>query len=121
MNEAELEHGATDPLLARLIQVCRLEGRFTQRSGTSTTHFFDEYQFQARPALLRQVVDRLAPLVPAEAELVAGLDMGVRGRPCRTACDGDHLSGRLRLIADWGRSPSACPVRSRFGLDQPVP
>lgn len=63
--------------LARLInERSRLTGQFTLRSGLTATHYFDKYLFESDPVLLRQVVDAMAPLVPAGTELLGGLELG---------------------------------------------
>ena len=58
-----------DADLARDIDACcRLTGEFTLRSGQVSSEYFDKYLFEAQPALLRRVVDRMVDLsrpVPA--------------------------------------------------------
>ncbi len=63
--------------------VARLTGTFTLRSGQIATEYFDKYRFEALPALLAQIAVALAPLVPADTEVLAGLEMG--GIPIATA------------------------------------
>jgi orotate phosphoribosyltransferase len=70
--------------LARTIQDrCRLTGEFVLRSGQVSNVYFDKYQFEADPVLLKAVADLLAPLVPEGTELLAGLELG--GVPVATA------------------------------------
>ncbi len=67
----------TDPDLARDVDACcRLQGRFTLRSGQQATEYFDKYLFEAQPALLARVVAQLEPLLPAGTELLGGLELG---------------------------------------------
>ena len=47
------------------------------------TEYFDKYRFEAEPLLLARIVEALAPLVPADTEVLAGLEMG--GIPIATA------------------------------------
>lgn len=46
------------------------------RSGRVADEYFDKYQFEADPALLGALADAMVPLVPAETEVLAGLEMG---------------------------------------------
>jgi orotate phosphoribosyltransferase len=82
-----------DPDLARDVDaVCRLEGEFTLRSGQQASEYFDKYLFEAQPRLLARVVARMEPLVPEDAELLGGLELG--GVPIATV-----LSARTGLPA----------------------
>ncbi|WP_435737835.1 orotate phosphoribosyltransferase [Cellulosimicrobium sp. PMB13] len=68
---------APDPELARDVDACcRLTGDFTLRSGQRATEYFDKYLFEAQPALLARVVERMVPLVPDDADLLGGLELG---------------------------------------------
>jgi orotate phosphoribosyltransferase len=71
---------------------CRLTGSFTLRSGTVAAEYFDKYLFEAQPALLARVVDQMVHLVPADTELLGGLELG--GVPIATV-----LSARTGLPA----------------------
>lgn len=63
--------------LARDIDAaCRLTGVFTLRSGQTATEYFDKYQFESQPALLRRVADAMIPLLPDETQLLGGLELG---------------------------------------------
>lgn len=70
-------------LAARLGAVSRLSGEFLLRSGQTSTTYFDKYQFESDPALLAAIARQLAPLIPDETELLAGLELG--GVPVATA------------------------------------
>lgn len=59
-------------LATHIGELCRLEGEFRLRSGTMATTYFDKYLFEADPAVLRAVADRLALLVPDDVEVLAG-------------------------------------------------
>ncbi len=72
-----------DELAASLMSVARVNGQFRLRSGTLATEYFDEYRFESNPRLLRAVGRHLAPLVPAETEALAGLELG--GAPIAAA------------------------------------
>ncbi len=77
----------TDPDLAADIDAtCRLTGEFTLRSGQVSNEYFDKYLFEADPLLLARVAREMAQLLPAETELLGGLEMG--GIPIATAVSG---------------------------------
>ncbi len=67
----------TDENLARDIDaVCRLTGEFTLRSGQVSHEYFDKYLFEAQPELLDRVATRMVDLLPADTELLGGLELG---------------------------------------------
>ena len=70
-------------LAKRIVETCRLTGRFTLRSGKISSEYFDKYRFEAHPPLLRAVARLMAPLIPPDTEGLAGLEMG--GIPLVTA------------------------------------
>src|SRR5579863_10326184 len=72
-----------DDLAERINAISRLEGSFVLRSGQVASHYFDKYRFEADPMLLRRVADRMLTLLPAGAEVLAGLELG--GVPIATA------------------------------------
>ena len=77
----------TDPDLAADIDAtCRLTGEFTLRSGQVSNEYFDKYLFEADPLLLARVAREMAQLLPADTELLGGLEMG--GIPIATAVSG---------------------------------
>lgn len=70
--------------LAREInELARLKGNFTLRSGRTATEYFDKYRFEAEPRLLDRIANELSKLVPANTQVLAGLEMG--GIPVVTA------------------------------------
>jgi len=74
----------TDADLARDINaVARLEGQFKLRSGQTSNVYFDKYRFESRPALLKRIAARMLGLLPADTEVLAGLELG--GVPIATA------------------------------------
>ena len=66
-----------------ICEAAYLEGSFVLRSGQRSGHYFDKYQFESDPALLRRISDALIPLIPSDAEILAGLELG--GVPVVTA------------------------------------
>jgi orotate phosphoribosyltransferase len=83
-------------LAARVRAASHLTGTFLLRSGRTSTEYFDKYLFEADPALLATIVDGLTGLVPAGAEVLAGLELG--GVPLATL-----LSQRTGLPARFVR------------------
>jgi len=70
-------------LAQKIRAVSQLSGRFTLRSGAVSDTYFDKYLFESDPALLAEIAQAMVRLVPAETELLAGLEMG--GIPVVTA------------------------------------
>jgi orotate phosphoribosyltransferase len=73
----------SDELAEQISRVARLTGSFLLRSGQRSTHYFDKYRFETDPHLLRRVSSRMLALVPQDAEILAGLELG--GVPLATA------------------------------------
>ena len=63
-------------LAARVYEAAHLEGEFLLRSGVTSNEYFDKYRFEADPTLLRDLAEEMAALVPAGAQLLAGLELG---------------------------------------------
>jgi orotate phosphoribosyltransferase len=63
-------------IAARIRAVARLTGRFVLRSGRVADTYFDKYQFETDPELLRAIAGLLARRLPEGSEVVAGLEMG---------------------------------------------
>lgn len=67
----------SDPTLAADINaLCRLTGEFTLRSGQVADTYFDKYLFEADPVLLDRVATQMLELLPADTDLLGGLEMG---------------------------------------------
>ncbi len=68
---------SADPTLAADIDAtCRLSGEFTLRSGQVSHEYFDKYLFEADPRLLDRVATQMVDLLPADTELLGGLELG---------------------------------------------
>lgn len=72
-----------DELAQRIYQTSHLTGEFVLRSGITTNEYFDKYRFESDPVLLDAIAGAMAPLVPTDTEVLAGLEMG--GIPVVTA------------------------------------
>jgi orotate phosphoribosyltransferase len=67
---------AMSSLPSRIKSCARLTGSFTLRSGKVSETYFDKYQFEADPQLLRDIAKAMIALVPKGTEVLAGLEMG---------------------------------------------
>ncbi|SCB14871.1 orotate phosphoribosyltransferase [Rhizobium hainanense] len=75
-------HTKTD-LARRIAEVAMLQGEFELRSGQISNRYFDKYRFEGMPSLLKPLARAMADLIPAETEIIAGLELG--GIPLVTA------------------------------------
>lgn len=110
-------------LAKKVADVARLRGIFRLRSGATSSEYFDKYRFEADPAILRQVAEHLARWLPADYDVLAGLEMGgipiatmlaqVTGKPalfvrkkakeygtCKFAEGGEVRGRRLLIVED---------------------
>ncbi|MHB0929113.1 MAG: orotate phosphoribosyltransferase, partial [Candidatus Nanopelagicales bacterium] len=55
---------------------CHLTGEFTLRSGRKTHEYFDKYQLSSNSALLNEITQEMAKLIPEGIDVLAGLEMG---------------------------------------------
>lgn len=65
----------TTELGRRVRDACHLTGSFTLRSGQISSEYFDKYLFESQPALIRDVADGMAALLPP-CDVLAGMEMG---------------------------------------------
>jgi orotate phosphoribosyltransferase len=70
-------------LAKKIFEVSHLTGEFKLRSGQISNEYFDKYQFESQPLLLRAIAEHMKDLIPAETEVLAGLEVG--GIPIATA------------------------------------
>ena len=63
-------------LAAAIYAAAHVEGEFLLRSGTVATEYFDKYQFEADPVLLRRIADSLRGSIPKSTQALAGLELG---------------------------------------------
>jgi orotate phosphoribosyltransferase len=71
--------GPRDPaggLARRVHEASHLTGTFVLRSGATSSEYFDKYRFESDPRLLRELAEAMAGLLPAEADGLAGLELG---------------------------------------------
>jgi orotate phosphoribosyltransferase len=72
-----------EQLAKKIYEVAYITGEFKLRSGQISHEYFDKYRFEARPEVLREIAEHLAPSIPAGTEILAGLELG--GVPIATA------------------------------------
>ncbi len=70
-------------LATEIFRVSHLRGDFLLRSGQKSSEYFDKYQFEAKPLLLKQIAEAMVPLIPKDTEQLGALEMG--GIPIATA------------------------------------
>jgi orotate phosphoribosyltransferase len=120
---------------------CHLTGTFRLRSGQLSDEYFDKYLFEADPALLRDVAEAMASLVP-RCDALAGMELGgipivtmlsqLTGLPtvfmrkqakeygtCKTA-EGAPVDGRRVVLVEdvvttGGALLDACPMLREAG------
>jgi len=61
---------------ARIYECARLTGEFRLRSGAVSEEYFDKYLFESDPHLLREIAEELVGLLPADVDVLAGLELG---------------------------------------------
>lgn len=92
-------------LAARVHAAAHLTGEFTLRSGRTATEYFDKYRFEADPVLLDAIAGRMAGLVPAGTEVLAGLELG--GIPVVTAL-GRHTGLPCAFVRKEAKAYGTC-------------
>jgi orotate phosphoribosyltransferase len=65
-----------EQLTQSIFKIAHLRGSFLLRSGQTSSEYFDKYRFEAQPELLKAIGQQMAPLIPKDTEVLAGLEMG---------------------------------------------
>ena len=63
-------------LARQVYEASYISGHFVLRSGRTSNEYFDKYLFETAPALLKSIAESMAGMVPANCDLLAGLEMG---------------------------------------------
>jgi orotate phosphoribosyltransferase len=63
-------------LAARLADVAVVHGDFELADGRRLTSYFDEYRLAANPHLLAEVAEAMVTMVPADTDVLAGIELG---------------------------------------------
>jgi orotate phosphoribosyltransferase len=97
-------------LAQAIYRASHLTGQFRLRSGATASEYFDKYLFESDPALLGAIVEHLAPLMPADIDALAGLELGgvpiatmlaqQTGLPAYFVRKEQKLYGTCRLVED---------------------
>jgi orotate phosphoribosyltransferase len=85
---------ASPSLAKNVFQAAHLTGTFRLRSGATSAEYFDKYRFESDPVLLREIATELARRLPANYDVLAGLEMG--GIPIATMLS--QITGKLALF-----------------------
>ena len=72
-----------EDLAKEIYQISHLTGEFKLRSGQVSNEYFDKYQFESEPLVLKHIANHMKDLIPFESKILAGLEMG--GIPVATA------------------------------------
>ena len=81
-------------LARKIYKSSHLTGKFLLRSGVESSEYFDKYLFEADPKILKAICVEMDKLIPADADILAGLEMG--GIPLVTVLS--QKSGLLALF-----------------------
>lgn len=101
-------------LAAATYATAHLTGEFVLRSGVTSTEYFDKYRFEADPSLLRDLASALVPMVPAETEVLAGLELG--GVPIATVLS--QLTGiPAAFVRKEAKTYGTCQLAEGAGID----
>jgi len=95
-------------------RIAKLKGTFQLRSGASSDTYFDKYQFEAYPKLLRAIAEGMVPLVPAHTQVLAGLELG--GIPVATV-----LSQLTEIPAAFIRKEAKSYGTCKYAEGPPLP
>ncbi|MEH2465249.1 orotate phosphoribosyltransferase [Nostoc sp.] len=63
-------------LAKEIVRVFYLRAEFRLRSGQISSHYFDKYQFESNPLLLKQLTKEMVKKIPPDTEILAGLELG---------------------------------------------
>lgn len=72
-----------EELAKEIYNLSHLTGEFLLRSGKISNEYFDKYQFESYPELLKEIAKEMSKLIPTNCQVLAALEMG--GIPIATA------------------------------------
>ncbi|MEJ7689705.1 MAG: orotate phosphoribosyltransferase [Nocardioidaceae bacterium] len=101
-------------LAAAIYDVGHLTGEFLLRSGVTATEYFDKFQFEARPEMLRRIASAMVALIPPETQVLAALELG--GVPVGTALSLE-TGLPLALVRKQAKSYGTCRIAEGAELD----
>ena len=59
-----------------IVKAAYLEGDFLLSSGQRSKYYLDKYRFSTNPKLLKPIAEGLAALLPANLQILAGVELG---------------------------------------------
>lgn len=101
-------------LAAAIYDVGHLTGEFLLRSGVTATEYFDKFQFEARPEMLRRIASAMVALIPPETQVLAALELG--GVPVGTALSLE-TGLPLALVRKQAKSYGTCRIAEGAELE----
>ena len=90
-------------LAKKIFDVAHITGEFKLRSGAISNEYFDKYQFESRPELLKEIASHQIKNLPSDYDILAPLEMG--GIPIATAIalqTGDELCLVRKEAKEYG-------------------
>jgi orotate phosphoribosyltransferase len=92
-------------LAKRIKAVSYLTGKFTLRSGKTSSFYWDKYRFESDPELLSDIVDEMEKLLPPSFDKLAGLELG--GIPLAT-CLSQKTGKPLLCVRKTAKTYGTC-------------
>jgi orotate phosphoribosyltransferase len=80
LEESTVDHNS---LAKKIYDISHLTGTFQLRSGQTSHEYFDKYQFESDPKVLREIARAMIALLPKDTRYLGALEMG--GIPIATA------------------------------------
>jgi orotate phosphoribosyltransferase len=65
-----------DELGKQIYNTSHITGEFLLRSGQTSNEYFDKYLFESNPKLLKEIATHISETLPADTEILAGLETG---------------------------------------------
>jgi len=63
-------------LAKAIYETSHLSGEFLLRSGVISNEYFDKYQFESNPRLLKEICLQMSGIISNDFDIIAGLEMG---------------------------------------------
>jgi len=63
-------------LAKEIYRISNIKGHFKLRSGKTSNEYFDKYLLESNPKLLAEITKHLVKLIPNDADILAGLELG---------------------------------------------
>lgn len=63
-------------LAKKIYEIAHITGEFKLRSGITSNEYFDKYQFESEPILLKEIVIQFKNIINFDFDALAGLEVG---------------------------------------------